>query len=82
MQAAVKFLEGTGVLNRGGIEQTIEIALQASSPVHGKERVHSIISDIIAMTIQKNQDHDVPLPEKLRRFCPNAKANSRGILTP
>ena len=30
MQAAIKVLEGTGVLNRGGIEQTIEIANQAS----------------------------------------------------
>jgi hypothetical protein len=74
MQAAAKVLEGTGVLNRGGIEQTLEIANHASSPAHGKERVHRILSDLIAMTIQKHHDYDIPLPEKLTRFLPNGKA--------
>jgi hypothetical protein len=80
-QAAIKVLEGTGVLNRGGIEQAIEIANQASSPTHGKERVHGILSDIIAMTIQKHHDFDVPLPVKPTRFLPNKKAAPGGLLT-
>jgi hypothetical protein len=77
VQAAIKVLEGTSVLNRGGIEQTIEIAHQASSPTNRREGVHRILSDIIAMTIQKHYDFDIPLPEKIARFLPKSEPAPR-----
>jgi hypothetical protein len=80
MQAAVKVLEGTGVLNRGGIEQAIAIASQASSPTHGDERVHAILGQIIEMTIRKHQTHNIALPDEMIRLLPAAGAPLRGLL--
>ena len=77
MQVAIKVLAGTSVLNRGGIAQTIEIAHQASAATNRKERVHRILSDIIAMTIQKHYDFDIPLPEKIARFLPKSEPAPR-----
>lgn len=63
-QAAIKVLEGTGVLNRSGIEPSIEIAKRASLPTRGDERVRGIVGDIVEMTIEKSRSHAISLPGK------------------
>lgn len=66
MQAAARVLEGTGVLNRSGIEQAVAMANRASSPGQ-EERLRGVIGEIIDMTIQKHQTHNIPLPKRMSR---------------
>jgi hypothetical protein len=73
MRAAIKVLEGIGVLNRGGIEQSIENASRASSATHGNERIRGVLGQIVEMTIQKHQTHDIPLPDEMVRLLPSAE---------
>ena len=73
LRMAVKVLEGTGILNRNGIEQTIAIANQASSPTNGNERVHGVLGEIIGMTIQKSRTHGISLPTEMARLLPSAE---------
>jgi hypothetical protein len=72
-QAAIKVLEGTGVLGRGEIERTIENANRAASPKHGDERVRGIVGEIVEMTIQKHHTHGISLPDKMLRLLPSAE---------
>lgn len=65
LKAAVagKILEGTQVLHRGGIEQTIDIANRASPELEQKDRKCLVLGQIAQTAIEKNRRYGFAAPE-------------------
>ena len=64
---ATKLLEGMQVLHKGGLEQTIQIANQASPESNQNQRRLLMLGQIMNGMLEKNRVYDLPLPPDLER---------------
>ena len=59
---ATKLLEGTNVLNKGGIEGTIALAHKASPEAQQEAQRIKFLGQMTDMMLYKEQRHGIPLP--------------------
>jgi hypothetical protein len=62
---ATKLLEGTNVLSKGGIDDIVKLANQASPEVEERDRRLRIIAQIIGDGLERSRMFDIPLPPDL-----------------
>lgn len=64
---ATKLLEGTNVLSKGGIDETIALANKASPETEREQRRLLMYGQMMDMMINKARRYDMPLPPDLEQ---------------
>jgi hypothetical protein len=70
---ATKLLEGTHVLSKGGIEETLNIASKASPEAEREQKKLLVYGQMIDMVIQKNKNFDLGLPPEIKNMAQEAE---------
>ena len=70
---ATRILEGLQVLNKGGIEQTIDIANRAAPEMDGSERKRLILGEMTEILLEKKQRFAIPTTPELNALEAEAK---------